>query len=77
LSAGADAHCGFALLASRLASSYNGTERRKAMATSPDLPPPITSDPPDVPELPVEPDEGPAKQPEPSDPEKPFSTQPK
>ncbi len=34
------------------------------MATSPDLPPPITPDPPDdVPELPVEPDQGPSTPP--------------
>src|SRR5215207_266995 len=47
------------------ASSHRRTvlKEKKAMATSPELPSPITSDPPDVPELPVEPDEGPAKQP--------------
>lgn len=33
------------------------------MATSPDLPPPVTPHPPDVPELPVEPDQGPATPP--------------
>jgi hypothetical protein len=48
-----------------------------AMATSPDLPTPITSDPPDVPELPVEPDKGPATPPgSPVDPESPFTIQP-
>jgi hypothetical protein len=33
------------------------------MATSPDLPTPVAPHPPDVPELPVEPDEGPATPP--------------
>jgi hypothetical protein len=37
--------------------------KENAMATSPDLPPPVTPHPPDVPELPVEPDEGPATPP--------------
>jgi hypothetical protein len=44
------------------------------MATSPDLPTPITPDPPD---LPVEPDEGPTPPPgNPTDPESPFTLQP-
>jgi hypothetical protein len=49
------------------------------MATSPDLPTPITPDPiPDPPDLPVEPDEGPAPAPgNPTDPETPFTLQPR
>ncbi|VTU16964.1 hypothetical protein SRS16CHR_01909 [Variovorax sp. SRS16] len=44
------------------------------MATSPELPTPITPDPPD---LPVEPDEGPTPPPgNPTDPESPFPLQP-
>ena len=50
---------------------------KNAMATSPDLPTPITADPPDLPDLPVEPDKGPAAPPgNPTDPESPFTVQP-
>ena len=43
------------------------------MATSPDLPTPLTPDPT---ELPVEPDRGPTTESSPQDPESPFTLQP-
>jgi hypothetical protein len=77
-SALADAKYRRALLALCLEVSYNDSARSTAMVTNPDLPTPITADPPDVPELPVEPDKGPSTPPgSPTDPESPFTVQPK
>jgi hypothetical protein len=71
--AGAKCLCAPNLLFRRSATAL----KEHAMATSPDLPTPITSDPPDLPELPVEPDKGPATPPgNPTDPESPFTLQP-